>query len=55
MTQPVLMLWGDKATTTPIGDAQDFIEARPQTTLLPVRGVKLLPNEDRPGRFSTGW
>ena len=52
VTQPVLMLWGDEATTTPIGDAQDFIEARPQTTLLPVRGVKLLPNEDRPGVFN---
>ena len=50
--QPVLMLWGSEATTTPIGDAQDFIEARPQTTLLPIRGVKLLPNEDRPGVFN---
>ena len=52
VTQPVLLLWGDEATTTPIGDAQDFIEARPQTTLLPVRGVRLLPNEDRPGIFN---
>ncbi len=52
VTQPVLMLWGDEATTTPIGDAQDFIEARPRTTLLPIRGVKLLPNEDRPGVFN---
>ena len=50
--QPVLMLWGSEATTTPIGDAQDFIEARPQTTLLPIRGTKLLPNEDRPGVFN---
>ena len=50
--QPVLLLWGDEATTTPIGDAQDFIEARPETTLLPIRGVKLLPNEDRPGVFN---
>ncbi|CAA9575618.1 MAG: hypothetical protein AVDCRST_MAG86-2147 [uncultured Truepera sp.] len=52
VTQPVLMLWGDEATTTPIGDAQDFIEARPRTTLLPIRGVKLLPNEDRPRVFN---
>jgi len=52
LTQPTLILWGDEATTTPIGDAQDFIEARPQTTLLPVRGTKLLPNEDRPGVFN---
>lgn len=52
VTQPTLMLWGDEATNTPIGDAQDFIEARPQTTLLPVRGTKLLPNEDRPGVFN---
>ena len=50
--QPVLMLWGDEATTTPIGDAQDFMGARPQTTLLPVRDTKLLPNEDRPGVFN---
>ncbi len=50
--QPVLILWGSEATTTPIGDAQDFLEARPQTTLLPIRGVKLLPNEDRPGVFN---
>ncbi len=50
--QPVLILWGSEATTTPIGDAQDFIGARPQTTLLPIRGVKLLPNEDRPGVFN---
>ncbi len=52
VAQPVLMLWGDEATTTPIGDAQDFIEARPRTALLPVRGTKLLPNEDRPGVFN---
>ena len=50
--QPTLILWGDEATNTPIGDAQDFIEARPETTLLPVRGTKLLPNEDRPGVFN---
>ncbi len=50
--QPVLMLWGSEATTTPIGDAQDFIETRPQTTLLPIREVKLLPNEDRAGVFN---
>lgn len=52
VAQPVLLLWGDEATNTPIGDAQDFIEARPRTTLLPIRGVKLLPNEDRPGVFN---
>lgn len=52
VAQPTLILWGDEATNTPIGDAQDFIEARPQTTLLPVRGTKLLPNEDRPGIFN---
>lgn len=51
VTQPTLILWGNEATNTPIGDAQDFIEARPQTTLLPIRGVKLLPNEDRPRVF----
>lgn len=50
--QPTLILWGDEATNTPIGDAQDFIEARPETTLLPIRGVKLLPGEDRPGVFN---
>ncbi len=50
--QPVLLLWGSEATTIPIGDAQDFIEARPKTTLLPIRGTKLLPNEDRPGVFN---
>ncbi|WP_162265358.1 alpha/beta fold hydrolase, partial [Salmonella enterica] len=52
VTQPTLVLWGDEATNTPIGDAQDFIEARPETTLLPVRGTKLLPNEDRPKLFN---
>lgn len=52
VTQPTLVLWGDEATNTPIGDAQDFIEARPETTLLPVRGTKLLPNEDRPKIFN---
>lgn len=52
VAQPTLILWGDEATNTPIGDAQDFTEARPQTTLLPVRGAKLLPNEDRPKVFN---
>ncbi len=52
VTQPTLILWGDEATNTPIGDAQDFIEARPRMTLLPIRGVKLLPNEDRPEVFN---
>ncbi len=52
VAQPTLILWGDEATNTPIGDAQDFIETRPETTLLPVRGTKLLPNEDRPGVFN---
>ena len=50
--QPTLILWGEEASNTPIGDAQDFIEIRPDKTLLPVRGVKLLPNEDRPGFFN---
>lgn len=50
--QPTLILWGTEATNTPIGDAEDFLRARPETTFLPVRGVKLLPNEDRPGLFN---
>ncbi|ADI15320.1 alpha/beta fold hydrolase [Truepera radiovictrix] len=50
--QPTLILWGTEATNTPIGDAEDFLRARPQTRFLPVRGVKLLPNEDRPGLFN---
>ncbi len=52
VSQPTLVLWGDEATNTPIGDAEDFMRARPGTSFLPVRGVKLLPNEDRPELFN---
>jgi pimeloyl-ACP methyl ester carboxylesterase len=39
ITQPVLMLWGDEATNTPIGDAQDFIEgASPNDAAADPRG-----------------
>ena len=52
VTQPVLMLWGTAAETTPIGDAEDFLRARPETEFIPLTGAKLLPNEDRAGAFN---
>jgi pimeloyl-ACP methyl ester carboxylesterase len=50
--QPTLIVWGTEAQTTPLADAEDFVLARPETSLLPLTGAKLLPNEERAGAFN---
>ncbi len=52
VVQPSLILWGTEGDTTPIGDAADFLRARPQTEFVPITGAKLLPNEDRAQTFN---
>lgn len=52
VTQPALILWGTAAQTTPIGDAEDFLRARPSTEFIPLTDAKLLPNEDRAEAFN---
>ena len=52
VTQPTLILWGTEGDTTPIGDAADFLRARPQTEFVPIADAKLLPNEDRAETFN---
>ena len=52
VTQPTLITWGTEADTTPIGDAADFLRARPETEFVPFTGAKLLPNEDRAETFN---
>lgn len=50
--QPAMIVWGTDAETTPIGDAEDFLIARPDTAFLPLADAKLLPNEDRADAFN---
>lgn len=52
VTQPTLLLWGEDATTTPPGDAEDFLQARPEVTFITIPGAKLLPNEDQADMFN---
>ncbi len=52
VAQPVLMVWGTEAQTTPLTDAEDFLLARPETSFLPLTGAKLLPNEERAAAFN---
>jgi pimeloyl-ACP methyl ester carboxylesterase len=52
VTQPTLIIWGEDATTTPPGDAEDFLQARPEVTLITISDAKLLPNEDQADMFN---
>jgi pimeloyl-ACP methyl ester carboxylesterase len=52
LEQPALIVWGEEARTTPIQDADDFLQARPQTQFASLTGAKLLPNEDRAETFN---
>lgn len=50
--QPSLVVWGAQAETTPVEDADKFLEARPDVPLEIIDGAKLLPNEDQPEVFN---
>lgn len=52
VTQPSLIVWGAEAETTPPEDAEAFLAARPQTTLVTLGGAKLLPNVERAEAFN---
>lgn len=52
LRQPVLLIWGRQATTTPLRSADAFLAARPQTRLEVIDRASLLVQDERPAEFS---
>jgi len=51
LTQPVFIVWGREAQTTPVSDANLFIRSRPKSRLKVLDGCGLLPHVERPAEF----
>lgn len=51
-TQPSLIVFGTEPSFTRIEDAEPFLLARPDARFLPLRGAKVLPNEERSEAFN---
>jgi len=50
-TQPSLIVFGTEPSFTTIDDAEPFLRDRPDARFLPLRGAKVLPNEERAEAF----
>ena len=46
ITAPTLLLWGEDDRMIPVGNAQDYLRALPQATLVALPGVGHLPQEE---------
>lgn len=51
LTQPVFIVWGREAQTTPVSDANLFIRSRPTSRLKVLDSCGLLPQVERPEEF----
>lgn len=47
---PTLLLWGDRDGMIPVGNAQDYLEAMPNATLVTLPGLGHVPFEEAPDR-----
>lgn len=52
LTQPILLVWGDQARTTPVRQAQAFQAANPRARLTVIQGCSQLVQEEQPERFN---
>lgn len=52
LRQPVLLVWGRQATTTPLRRADDFRAALPEARLVVLDDASLLAQDERPAAFN---
>lgn len=52
LTQPILLVWGDQARTTPVSRAAAFQAANPRARLAVLQGCSQLVQEEQPERFN---
>lgn len=52
LSQPILLVWGRQATTTPLGRADDFRAANPRARLAVLERASLLAQDERPAEFN---
>ncbi len=52
LRQPVMLVWGRQATTTPLGRADDFLAAQPRARLEVIDRASLLAQDERPAEFN---
>jgi pimeloyl-ACP methyl ester carboxylesterase len=52
LRQPVMLVWGREATTTPLRQADSFLAARPATRLEVVERASMLVQDERPAEFN---
>jgi pimeloyl-ACP methyl ester carboxylesterase len=48
LTMPTLLLWGDKDGMIPVSNAQDYLAALPDATLVVLPGIGHVPQEEAP-------
>jgi pimeloyl-ACP methyl ester carboxylesterase len=48
LTMPTLLLWGDKDGMIPATNAQDYLAALPDATLVVLPGIGHVPQEEAP-------
>jgi pimeloyl-ACP methyl ester carboxylesterase len=53
LRQPLLLVWGRQATTTPVGQATQFLDRNPRARLEIVDQARLLVQDERPEVFNT--
>ncbi|NTU77816.1 MAG: alpha/beta fold hydrolase [Chloroflexales bacterium] len=52
LRQPVLIVWGRQATTTPLRSADAFLAANPRARLEVIEGASMLVQDERPAEFN---
>jgi len=52
LQQPILLVWGKQATTTPLRQAERFLRANPRTRLEVLDHASLLAQDERPELFN---
>ncbi len=52
LRQPILLVWGRQATTTPLRYAQAFLKANPQAQLEVIDRASMLVQDERPDEFN---
>jgi pimeloyl-ACP methyl ester carboxylesterase len=53
LQQPLLLVWGRQATTTPVSQATQFLERNPRARLEIIDQARLLVQDERPQVFNT--
>ncbi|MEI8308152.1 MAG: alpha/beta hydrolase [Chloroflexales bacterium] len=52
LRQPILLIWGRQATTTPVSKSDEFLSANPHARLEVIENASMLVQDERPSEFS---